>query len=453
MFKRTDKMSLLEDFRGIRFTLLCLICVGLLLSAHQAVLAQSNASSQTQSQVDGSDAPNASFGFLNAELIRVKNNSGGVSRILWGPTSVRTIGLDAVGGLTGLVQRDPIGFRLMGSGNNPGRLMFGPTDDCTVEVNPRGPKGLLLRDPSGIRILPPTAVGRTTMFFGPTDDCSLGIDPQLTGLIERDPIGFRLLGRNGLGCRLLFGPTNDCTVEVDPLGPSGLILRDPKGIRIHNPNREGANLLRFGPTDLCNLRTDPMLTGLIASDPKGFRLLGPNGQGCILTFGPTDDCRIFVDANRPGLNFADPKGFAFDNSLDVRGTVSAQEFISTSTRRFKENIQPLENALDKLTRLQGVSFDWKAEQGGKADIGFIAEEVEQVVPELVTWDVKHELVQGVKYANVVAVAVEGIKEQQKQIESLQKENSSLREDLASFQSQIDGLTEKIKELAKIGIKE
>ena len=69
------------------------------------------------------------------------------------------------------------------------------------------------------------------------------------------------------------------------------------------------------------------------------------------------------------------------------------------------------------------------------------------MPALVTWDEKHELVQGVKYANIVAVAVEGIKTQQKQIEDLQKENSSLREDLTSFQSQIDDLTTKIEELA------
>jgi hypothetical protein len=453
MFKRTVKMSLLEKIRGIRVTVLCLTCTGLLLGANQGVLAQSKGrSSQTESRADESDAPDASFRNLTAQFLRVRKPDG-ASTIAWGPNNLRTIGIDATGGLTGLVQRDPMGFRLMGSGLNPGRLMFGPTDDCTVEVNPRGPTGLLLRDPSGIRILPPTATGRTTMFFGPTDDCSLGIDPQLTGLIERDPLGFRLLGRNGLGCRLLFGPTNDCTVEVDPLGPNGLILRDPKGIRILNPNPTGANMLLFGRSDLCNLRTDQVMTGLIVSDPQGVRLLGPNGRGCILTFGPTDDCRIFVNPTSPGLNFSDPTGFAFSNSIDVQGAVSAQEFIMTSTRRLKENIQPLENALNKITRLQGVSFDWKADQGGKADIGFIAEEVEKVVPELVSWDEKHELVQGVKYANVVAVAVEGIKEQQKQIESLQKENSSLREDLASFQSQINDLTEKIKALANVGTKE
>ena len=448
MFKRSDKMSLLENSRGIRVRLLCLICSGLLLSANQAVLAQNKARS-SPTQADVSDAPDASFANLTAQLIRVRN-SAGASRVAWGPNNLRTIGLDAAGGLTGLVQRDPVGFRLIGSGNNPGRLLFGPTDDCSVEVSPRGPDGLLLRDPKGIRILPPLAANRPTLFFGPTDDCSLGIDPQLTGLIERDPIGFRLLGRNGLGCRLLFGQTDECTIEVDPLGPSGLILRDPKGIRILNPNSEGANLLQFGRSGLCNLRTDPLLPGLIVSDPQGLRLLGPNGRGCILVFGPTDDCRIFVDANVPGLNFSDPRGFFFDNSLDVRGAVRAEEFVMTSTRRFKENIQPLQKALDKITRLQGVSFDWKADQGGKADIGFIAEEVEKVVPELVSWDEKHELVHGVKYANVVAVAVEGIKEQQKQIESLQKENASLREDLDSFRSEFDSLTEKIKELASVG---
>jgi Chaperone of endosialidase len=432
MFKKTKKMSLLEKFRGIRGRLLCLVCGGLLLSATQDALAQG-------------DPPDGNFANLTAQFLRVRNSLGS-SRIAFGPNNVRTVGLDAPGGLTGMVLRDPVGLRLIGTGVNPGRLLFGPTNDCTVEVSPRGPTGLLLRDPKGIRILPPIG-GRTTMLFGPTDDCSLGIDANLTGLIESDPIGFRLLGRGGAGCRVLFGRTDDCTIEVDPVGPSGLILRDPKGIRILNPNRAGANVIQFGLTDLCNLRTDPQLKGLIASDPQGLRLLGPEGRGCILLFGPTDECRIFVDPNRAGLNFSDPKGFTFDNNIGVEGTVSAQDFVTTSSRRFKENIQPLENALDKITSLQGVTFDWKADRGGKPDIGFIAEEVEKVAPELVSWDEKHQSVQGVKYANVVAVAVEGIKEQQKQIDMLQKENSSLRENLDSFQSQIDELTKKIKELA------
>ena len=80
-----------------------------------------------------------------------------------------------------------------------------------------------------LRVFNPDPTQASTLFWGPTDDCSIGIDPPggLTGLIERDPVGFRLLGPGGQGCRLIFGPTMDCTVEVDPNGGgayTGLVL-------------------------------------------------------------------------------------------------------------------------------------------------------------------------------------------------------------------------------------
>ncbi len=302
-----------------------------------------------------------------------------------------------------------------------------------------------------LRVFNPDPTQASTLFWGPSDECSIGVDPPggLTGLIERDPIGFRLLGPGGQGCRLIFGPTMDCTVEVDPGGPDGMLLRDVDGIRLLNPDRQRATSLLFGPTDECSLRIDPPggLTGLIESDPNGLRLLGPGGQGCILTFGPTDDCRIFVnppELELPGLNFSDPFGFFFNNSIDVRGGVTAEFFVQASSRDLKENIRPLDDVLATIQQLQGVSFDWK--QNGRADIGFIAEEVQQVLPEMVTWDEKREAVQGVKYANIVAVTVEGIKAQQQQIDELRTENDTLRAELTSLQSRMDDLTAQMGQL-------
>ena len=72
------------------------------------------------------------------------------------------------------------------------------------------------------------------------------------------------------------------------------------------------------------------------------------------------------------------------------------------------------------------------------------------LPELVTWDEKHEVAKGVKYANIVAVAVEGIKAQQKQIKDLQTENDALRKDFASLQSQMDDLSAKMGQLLNVG---
>ena len=98
-----------------------------------------------------------------------------------------------------------------------------------------------------LRVFNPDPDQASTLFWGPTNDCSIGIDPVggLTGLIERDPVGFRLIGPDGQGCRLIFGPTMDCTVEVNPDGPAGLLLRDPTGVRVINPDPAGESRLIF----------------------------------------------------------------------------------------------------------------------------------------------------------------------------------------------------------------
>jgi len=85
-----------------------------------------------------------------------------------------------------------------------------------------------------------------------------------------------------------------------------------------------------------------------------------------------------------------------------------------SSRRFKENIENIENSLDKITALQGVKFDWK--ENGKADVGLIAEDVDKVIPDVV---LKYEdQVEGIYYQRIIPYLVEAVKEQQKQINEL-----------------------------------
>ncbi|MBI2815388.1 MAG: tail fiber domain-containing protein [Acidobacteria bacterium] len=65
------------------------------------------------------------------------------------------------------------------------------------------------------------------------------------------------------------------------------------------------------------------------------------------------------------------------------GAVCGSNISCSSSRRFKTNIQTMAGALEKVERLRGVIFNW--EETGKHDIGLIAEEVRDVVPEVVTY--------------------------------------------------------------------
>jgi hypothetical protein len=102
---------------------------------------------------------------------------------------------------------------------------------------------------------------------------------------------------------------------------------------------------------------------------------------------------------------------------------------STSDINFKTNIYPISGALDKITQIGGYEFDWIPNQeyhGFKGhDVGVIAQEIEKVLPEVVT--TRDNGYKGVKYEKIVPLLIQAIKEQQKQIEDLQRQINYLVE--------------------------
>ena len=96
------------------------------------------------------------------------------------------------------------------------------------------------------------------------------------------------------------------------------------------------------------------------------------------------------------------------------GTLSATDFNSTSDISLKDNIQTIVNPLDKIIKLNGVTFNWKENQ--KPSIGVIAQELEKVLPELVTQGE----VKSVNYNGIIGVLIEAIKELKKEIEDLKE---------------------------------
>jgi Tfp pilus assembly protein FimT len=92
---------------------------------------------------------------------------------------------------------------------------------------------------------------------------------------------------------------------------------------------------------------------------------------------------------------------------------------ASSDKRYKDNLTPITNPIDKVKSLTGYTFTWndKHEQfNGNNDIGVVAQEVEKVFPEIV--DTRDDGYKAVKYEKIVAVLIEAIKDQQKQIDEL-----------------------------------
>ena len=106
------------------------------------------------------------------------------------------------------------------------------------------------------------------------------------------------------------------------------------------------------------------------------------------------------------------------NNLEIvaGGTTLADAWTTRSSREFKTNIRPLERALETVEQLRGVSYESKVD--GKRGIGVIAEDVDEIVPELVSHNPQTLKAQGVDYSRLTALLIEAVKTQQAEIEQL-----------------------------------
>ena len=97
------------------------------------------------------------------------------------------------------------------------------------------------------------------------------------------------------------------------------------------------------------------------------------------------------------------------------GEMTAINFNSTSDQNLKTNIQTVENALEIVNNLRGVSFEWK--ENGNKSYGVIAQELEKVLPELVRGDDP----KTVSYSGIIGVLIEAIKELRDEVQQLKTE--------------------------------
>ena len=127
------------------------------------------------------------------------------------------------------------------------------------------------------------------------------------------------------------------------------------------------------------------------------------------------------------LNVLGNNSFSFQQnsienaSLDMNGNMTAQNFFSVSDLRYKKNIVPVSNAGELLKQIRGVRFDWKKD--GSHDIGVIAQEVFNVVPEAIVSTNNNMLT--VAYNKIIPLLIETIKDLQNRVEVLEHKLSNV----------------------------
>ena len=104
-------------------------------------------------------------------------------------------------------------------------------------------------------------------------------------------------------------------------------------------------------------------------------------------------------------------------NLEVSGSIRAsQAVLSNSDERLKENIKPIEGALGKIISSNGVSFN-RTESPDIKELGVIAQQIENYIPEVVYKDKKDYL--SVNYGGIVPVLIEAIKELEARVQELE----------------------------------
>ena len=122
-------------------------------------------------------------------------------------------------------------------------------------------------------------------------------------------------------------------------------------------------------------------------------------------------------------------GITLPDVADNSGKIKANAYMTYSSQRFKKDVEVIDNPIEIIQNLRGVTFTWK--KNDQKDYGFIAEEVGRELPIIVEWDRNNSenspQAMSMDYTRIIPFLIEGIKSQQNQIDNLIDEIKCLKQ--------------------------
>ena len=294
------------------------------------------------------------------------------------------------------------------------------------------------------------------------------IDANDSNASKKESIVDLVAGIAGSGLSAASGQLSaDLATLIDSDGANRVITSDGDGTLTAEANLTcngttvtvGADLAvrnNAGSADL--LFADKSLDKVIISGSLGLSNLGvgefPMSRGGLLQTSPISVNSIADMVIKPSTNPASPAGDARmvlsgslqveSNSMaagqyaidvantrgnDSRSRVRANAFVTYSARELKKDIKDISNPMAKLNALRPVTYNWrggdtKSKGWNSEEVGFIADEVQQVLPQIVQTGLDGKA-QGIDYSKLTAVLTQAVKVQDQEIQDLKAQLSQV----------------------------
>ena len=244
--------------------------------------------------------------------------------------------------------------------------------------------------------------GSGASVYDALEDTNLGGTPTMTNLTVTSSVT-----ADSVTAPTLTGSTSVKTPLIEFTdGDDAITIADGGNITI------GGTLDMNGNELILDADADTSITA-DADDAIDFRCEGEDqmtlSNGALL---PATDNDLDLGSSSKEFKNGYFDGILYTDEISNSGSITSATYFYSSDAALKEDIQTIENPLEKVQALRGVSYKWK--DTGRKDIGLVADEVQEVLPELVVENEHKQM----DYGHIIGLLVEAIKEQQKEIEEL-----------------------------------
>tara|TARA_A200000159_G_scaffold127537_1_gene123175 strand:- start:212 stop:694 length:483 start_codon:yes stop_codon:yes gene_type:complete len=152
---------------------------------------------------------------------------------------------------------------------------------------------------------------------------------------------------------------------------------------------------------------------------------GTSGAGRVSGEGASDYNMYFRMTGGTNRGFVFQNGTSNKAGIDASGNARFTGNVTAyaSDERLKENIKTIENPLEKLTQIRGVTFDWKDDIENfdpkcKTETGVIAQEIEAVIPDAISPAPFNDKYKTVEKDKIIALLIESVKELKAEVDEL-----------------------------------